>query len=183
MPGARDGDWQSTNANKRYEVMELRPMLLAAAISTLCLPVLAAEESAATGIRAVFQAHEKAMNSQDLEAVMKLYAPGDKTVVMGTGPGEVWVGKDQIANAYKHFFADFDAHSIKRSCPWELGDVSGDVGWLSATCDYKDSLKGTRRAYALNVSVVLQKLKGEWKLRSMHFSNLVSGKPSEGGHE
>jgi uncharacterized protein (TIGR02246 family) len=155
--------------------MRSRPLLLAAALSAACIPALAADEPAA-GVREVFQAHEKAFNSHDLAGVMKLYASGDKTVVMGTGPGEVWVGKAQIEDAYKHFFADFDAGTLKRSCPWEVGDVSGDVGWISATCEYHDSLNDKPRAYALNVSVVLQKLDGAWKLRTMHFSNLTSPK-------
>lgn len=131
---------------------------------------LAAEQPAA-GLREVFDAHEKAFDAQDLAGVMKLYAPGDQTVVMGTSPGERWVGGAQIEDAYRHFFADFEPGTLKRSCPWVQGEISGDVGWLSATCDYQDSLKGATRAYALNVSVVLQKMDGAWKLRAMHFSN------------
>lgn len=150
--------------------MNYRPFLISVALAAASLPALAADEPA-TGMHAVFEAHEKAFNSHDLNAVMKLYVPGDKTVVMGTSPGEVWVGNTQIEDAYKHFFADFDAGSLQRSCPWTLGEVSGDVGWLNATCEYKDALKDKPRAYALNVSVVLQKVDGAWKLRAMHFSN------------
>jgi ketosteroid isomerase-like protein len=96
------------------------------------------------------------------------------TPTKGTGPGERWIGSTQIEDAYRHFFADFDPGTLQRTCPWVLSDVSGDVGWLSATCDYQDSLKGVRRDYALNVSVVLQKTDGAWKLRAMHFSNLTA---------
>ena len=152
--------------------MSSRPLLLAAVLSAACVPAMAADEPAA-GVRAVFQAHEKALNSHNLEGVMKLYAPGEKTVVMGTGPGEVWVGSAQIEDAYKHFFADFDAGTVKRTCPWQVGEISGDVGWLNATCDYHDSLKEKPRSFALNVSVVLEKLDGAWKIRAMHFSNLT----------
>lgn len=153
--------------------MTPRSLLLAAALSATCIPVLAADD-AATGVRELFEAHEKAFNAHDLAGVMKLYAPGDKTVAMGTGPGERWIGTAEIEDAYKHFFADFDPGTIKRTCPWILSDASGDVGWVSASCDYEDSLKGTQRAYALNISVVLQKLDGTWKLRAMHFSNLTN---------
>jgi ketosteroid isomerase-like protein len=154
--------------------MKYRSLLLTTALSVTCCPLLAADQPG-DGIRGVFQAHEQAFNNHNLEGVLDLYVPGDKTVVMGTGPGEVWVGKDQIASAYKHFFADFDAGSLKRDCPWELGGVAGDVGWLNATCNYQDSLKDKSRAYTLNISVVLQKLDGAWMLRAMHFSNLTSG--------
>jgi uncharacterized protein (TIGR02246 family) len=153
--------------------MNSKSLLLAATLSATWIPALAVDESAA-GMRAVFEAHEKAFNSHDLDGVMKLYAPGDKTVVMGTVPGERWVGSTEIADAYRHFLADFDAGTLQRECPWVDSDVSGDLGWLTATCEYKDSLKDKPRAYALNVSVVLQKLDGAWKLRAMHFSNATA---------
>jgi len=127
-----------------------------------------------TALGEVFAAHEKALDDHDLTAVMALFAPGDRTVVLGTSPGEQWIGSQQIASAYQHFFADFDAGTLQRNCPWVLGDVSGDIGWLSATCEYQDSLKERPRNYALNVSAVLQKLDGAWKLRAMHFSNPIT---------
>lgn len=153
--------------------MTLKPLLLAAALSATWVPALAADDPLA-GVRALFDAHEQAMEKQDLPSLMKLYAPGDKTVVMGTGPGETWVGEKEIADAYKHFFADYDPGTIKRTCPWVVGEVSGDVGWLNASCEYQDSLKDKPRSFALNVSVVLQKIEGTWKLRAMHFSNLTA---------
>jgi hypothetical protein len=76
--------------------------------------------------------------------------------------------------AYQHFFADFDAGTLKRHCGWELPGVSGKVGWVNATCDYEDQLKDAKRSYSLNISVVLQNLGGHWKLRAMHASNLVA---------
>jgi len=150
--------------------MNFRPLLLAATLSACAVPAIAAETLHA-GMRALFDAHEKALDAHDLAGLMKLYAPGEQTVVMGTVPGERWVGSVQIEDAYRHFFDDFDAGTLKRDCPWVVSEVSGDVGWLSATCNYEDSLKGKPRTYALNVSVVLQKLDGDWKLRAMHFSN------------
>jgi len=150
--------------------MNARPWLLAVAISAPWAPAQAADEPAA-GLRATFDAHETAMNGHDLAGVMKLYAPDDKTVVLGTAAGERWVGNKQIEDAYRHFFMDFDSGTLERSCPWVQGDVNGDLGWLAATCEYKDSLKGVPRGFALNVSVVLQKYDGEWRVRAMHFSN------------
>jgi uncharacterized protein (TIGR02246 family) len=153
--------------------MSSKTLVLAAALAAISLPALAEEDRLAQ-IRDVFAAHEKALDQHDLKGVMALYAPGDQTAVLGTGPGEQWVGGEQIEDAYRHFFADFDAGTVDRTCPWMLGNVSGDVGWISATCDYRDSLKDKPRTFALNVSAVLQKLDGAWKLRTMHFSNPTS---------
>lgn len=99
------------------------------------------------------------------------YVPGDETVVMGTTAPERWVGKAQIGDAYQHFVEDFDAGTVERDCPWMQVETSGDVGWITANCEYQDSLEGVVRSFALNVTLVMQKLDGAWKLRTMHFSN------------
>ncbi|NEX22476.1 nuclear transport factor 2 family protein [Thiorhodococcus mannitoliphagus] len=150
--------------------MTARSLFIGTALTLVCASALAAPEPAAE-VRELFSAHEQALNGHDLKGLMALYVPGDKTVVMGTTPGERWVGGEQIADAYQHFFADFDPGTIKRDCPWVLSDASGDIGWINATCEYQDSLKGVARTYALNVSAVLRKLDGAWKLQAMHFSN------------
>jgi len=59
-------------------------------------PARQASVSTDTSVAALPQTHDEAMNQKNLEAVMALFAPGDKTVMIGTGPGERWVGKDQI---------------------------------------------------------------------------------------
>lgn len=117
--------------------------------------------------------HDEAMNQKDLDALMALYAPGTTTVLMGTGPGERWVGKDEIRDAYGHFFEDYDKGSHLRDCFWKTGASSGDVAWLSAMCKMSDSKKGKRREYGLNASVVFERQDGAWLIRSMHFSNLT----------
>lgn len=150
--------------------MTCKTLVLATSLCVSALPAMAADDPAA-GIRALFDAHETAFNNQDLAGVMQLYAPGDKTLAMGTSPAEIWVGKAEIEEAYKHFFADFDPGTVKRDCPWVVSDVSGDVGWISANCTYEDAMKDKKRSFALNISVVVQKLEGAWKLRTMHFSN------------
>jgi hypothetical protein len=46
------------------------------------------------------------MTSHDLKGVMgSLIA---KAAIIATGPGEIWVGFDQIKAASRHFFAGFD---------------------------------------------------------------------------
>src|SRR4051794_37076290 len=57
-------------------------------------------------IRAVLKAHDDAMTNHNLEGVLAVLSP--KAVIMGTGPGEVWSGAEEIKDAYKHFFEGFD---------------------------------------------------------------------------
>jgi ketosteroid isomerase-like protein len=150
--------------------MTSKPFFIATALTLVCASAVAASAPEAE-MREVLSAHEQALGAHDLAGLMALYAPGDKTVVMGTTPPERWVGEAQIADAYRNFFADFDAGTMERDCPWMQIEVSGDVGWITANCEYTDSLKGESRSFALNVTVVMQNLDGAWKLRTMHFSN------------
>ena len=53
-------------------------------------------------IRALLKAHDEAMTNHDLKGVMACLA--ERAAIMGTGPGEVWVGPGEIKTAYKHFF-------------------------------------------------------------------------------
>ena len=150
--------------------MTSKSPFIAAALTLVCASAVAAPEPE-DALRDVLSAHEQALGDHDLKGLMALYAPGDETVVLGTTPEERWVGEAQIADAYEHFFKDFDAGTVERDCPWVQVDASGDVGWITANCEYKDSLAGEPRSFALNVSLVMQKLDGAWKLRTMHFSN------------
>lgn len=153
--------------------MRTKICLIGTALTLVCGSALAASD-AETELRAMLEAHEQAVDSHDLAGLMALYAPGDETVVMGTTSPERWVGQAQIADAYQHFFADFDAGTVERDCPWTQVDASGDVGWITANCEYQDSLAGVARNFALNVTAVVQKIDGAWKLRTMHFSNPVA---------
>jgi hypothetical protein len=53
-------------------------------------------------IRALLQAHDDSMTNHDLKGVMACLTA--KAALMGTGPGEIWVGPDEIKVAYEHFF-------------------------------------------------------------------------------
>jgi len=126
-------------------------------------------------VKATLKKHDEAMNKKDLKGVMALYAASPDVVLMGTGPGEFWVGKDAIEDAYKHFFEDFEADSLSHECPFFSWGEDGSVAWLIASCQMTDARKGGKREYVLNVSAVLTKQKGEWQFRTMHFSNLTGG--------
>ena len=54
----------------------------------------------ANEIAEMLSKHDQALNDHDLEGVLRLFPQGQKTVVMGTGPGERFEGYDQIKEAY-----------------------------------------------------------------------------------
>jgi uncharacterized protein (TIGR02246 family) len=143
-------------------------------------PALAAEpadDKTKSEIQEMLKQHDEAVNQHDLEGVLATYAKSENIVLMGTGPGEVWVGKEAIADAYKHVFENFDKGKFKHECPWKTGAAQGDTAWLMASCQMKETQKDQTREYVLNVSAVLKKNDGAWRFQNMHFSNLTGGGP------
>lgn len=124
-------------------------------------------------VAALIEKHDEAMNQKNLDAVMALYAPGDRTVMIGTGPGERWVGKEEIRSAYVEFFKDYDKGSLTRKCDWRSGEAQKDVAWGAAMCTMTDALKDRKRVYDLNVSAVAANQGGQWLFKALHFSNLT----------
>ena len=158
--------------------------------SLLCLtamPVLAGEKEekkmdpkVTEEIRGTLKKHDEAMNNHDLKAVLEIYANSPDIIVMGTGPGEIWKGKAEIEDLYKHFFEDFEKGSLSHKCPFTFVEQKEHVAWLMASCQMKDKTKQGLREYVLNVSIVLGKQGESWKFHTMHFSNLTGG-GQEGG--
>lgn len=124
-------------------------------------------------IRALLNQHDKAFAAHDLEGVLATYHPGPHTVLMGTGPGEMWAGQEEIADAYKHFFADFDKGAQDFKYDYVNGQVHGDVAWMSVMGGVAGSKGATQLVFPINVSSVLIKDQGQWKFSLLHFSNLT----------
>lgn len=100
-------------------------------------------------------------------------------MLMGTGPGEHWVGRDEVKDAYSHFIEDFDANTLQADCGEGSGSTQDDVVWMTAVCDYTDQKGETERRYIINLSAVLVKQGEAWRFHSMHFSNLTDGQQSQ----
>ena len=95
----------------------------------LCLGVSvwlaqAQESSTRTDITELLKAHDEALNQHHLDALLALYAPSPKTVMLGTGPGEKFQGAEELKAAIKD--AKTTALLVKRNdtrifVPVELG--------------------------------------------------------------
>jgi len=122
-------------------------------------------------IMALLQKHDDALNRHDLDGVAEVFVPGERTVVLGTGPNERWQGQEQIRAAYAQSFKDFDEGTMTRQCYWKTGGISGDLGWVAAACRFSDSKQGRARQYEVNITGVLEKQQGRWYFTSLHTSN------------
>src|SRR5215813_10840513 len=146
-------------------------------VAIFCTPVCLAQATsgAAAEIAALLQKHDEALNQHNLDAVVKLYSPSPKTVILGTGPGERYQGADQIKAAYTEIFKDFDKGTMTHICNWKDGAAVGTLAWLAAECSLSDSKGGKKRQYDMNVSAVAQKTGSTWRFVMLHYSNLVGG--------
>jgi len=138
---------------------------------------LAAEVDQPTidAIRALWESQHKALDAHDIDGVLATYADSDDIMLMGTGPGEHWVGTAEVRDAYAHFMESFDSHTMEAKCGEGAGSTRGNVVWLTAVCQFADMQKDQARQYLTNVSAVVLKEGDAWRFHTMHFSHLTGG--------
>ena len=144
-------------------------------VAVVCTDARAQKSADLSQIVALLQQHDNALNQHDLDGIMSVFAPTQNIVVLGTGPGERWSGRDEIRGAYTEIIKDFDRGTATRECYWKTGEIIENTAWVAAMCKFADSKDGKKREYELNVSGVLRRIGGKWYFQSLHFSNLTGG--------
>src|SRR6202047_5597247 len=86
----------------RREAIIAGAVSIAAAVNVQASP---SENPEVEPIRALLKAHDEAFTNQDLNGVLACFT--ETAAVMGSGPGEIWSGQDEIKEAYEHFFRGF----------------------------------------------------------------------------
>jgi uncharacterized protein (TIGR02246 family) len=129
------------------------------------------DAKAEAGIKKLMDSYRAAVGKQDLAGVMKSFADGPDTVVMGTGPGELYLGKESIENAYRAFFSNFQTE--KNKVTWMKSGVSGNAAWILGTSLITQAQKKGQNEFEMNWSAVLEKKGDEWKIVALHFSHLT----------
>jgi uncharacterized protein (TIGR02246 family) len=157
----------------------------AASLSALAMATrsVQAEEAADANpevakIRALLKAHDDAMTNHDLSGVMKCLT--DNAAIMGTGPGEFWVGPEEIKIAYEHFFETFDKGEQDFQYQFRVGGVGTDMGWLMASGNVIAKKDGKEFTFPMNISLTVAKKSDEWRIAALHFSTLTG---DAGAHE
>jgi ketosteroid isomerase-like protein len=122
-------------------------------------------------VRALLKAHDEAMTNKDMKGVLATLV--EKPAIMGTGPGEIWSGPEEVKAAYEHFFEGFDKGEQKFDYHFKLGNLGADMGWLMASGEITGKKDGKPVAFPLNISLTVAKARGQWKIAAMHFSTLT----------
>jgi uncharacterized protein (TIGR02246 family) len=158
------------------EVMGLKRCLLVMFMFCFVLvsPCLAKEggSNVMAEVKAVMEQHNKALNAQDLKGVMTLYASDANTVLMGTGPGEAYLGDEAIGGAYNQLFTRFEANSLSFKYDWIGAGSKGNIAWFAVTTTMEGTVNKEKKERAFNMSGTLLKEKGKWRILSLHFSRL-----------
>jgi len=130
-------------------------------------------------VRTLWESQHKALDAHDVDGVMATYADSDDIMLMGTGPGEHWVGKEEVRDAYAHFMEQFDANTMEVKCGEGAGSSQGDVLWLTGVCHFTDQQKDQMREYVNNLSAVVLKQGDAWRFHTMHYSQLTGSGEAE----
>lgn len=155
---------------KRASMLVLVVALCLALVST-CLATQEDSKIMAE-VKAVVEQHFKAFSAHDLKGVMDTYASDATTVLMGTGPGEAFVGEEAIGGAYSQFFTRFKANTINCKYDWICVGSTDNVVWFALTTTMEATVNNEKKEKAFNMSGTLLKEKGQWRFVSLHFSRL-----------
>jgi ketosteroid isomerase-like protein len=110
-------------------------------------------------VRALLRAHDEAFTNQNLDGVMACLS--EKAALMGTGPGEIWSGPDEIKVAYQHFFEGFDKGQQHFEYQFRIGKLSSDMGWMMTVGNVTGKKDGKDLAFPLNLSLTVVKEGGD----------------------
>lgn len=114
------------------------------------------------------QNYQQAFQKKDIDGVVAMYAKD--AVLMGTGPGERYVGPEEIRNAYMEYFKTSDKEVYNNT--WNKLGKHGDVLWVAGMTHVSAYLKNKKNEFAINWTVVLSKQDGAWKVVQHHISNI-----------
>jgi len=123
-------------------------------------------------IKTIIERHNQALNAHDLKGVMTLFSSNPDIFLMGTGPGEVYVGEEGIAGAYNQIFSRFKADSLTFKSDCVTAGSKGDVAWFAVKTTISGTVNNQQKEREFNMSGLLHKQKGKWRIINMHFSRL-----------
>jgi uncharacterized protein (TIGR02246 family) len=127
-------------------------------------------------IRALLKAYDTAFTNHDLNGVMATLS--DKAAIMGSGPGEIWSGPDEIKAAHQKLFEGFDARQQSFDYEFNIGHVMSDAAWMLTSGNVNGTKGGEEFTFPVNISLTATKQGGKWLIAAMHFSS-VTDEPGE----
>ena len=139
------------------------------ALAWVFMPNTAAQNEAGDEVRAALEAYMQAFKDKDVAAAVAVFA--DDAVLLGTGPGERWVGTEEITEAHEVMLNSYDKETSNRT--WAKWDINGDVAWGTSQTEVVNYYKNEKNEFFLNISAVVEKQSDGWTIVSLHVSNVT----------
>src|SRR5215510_15454942 len=117
--------------NRKEVILGLATIAAAAAVPSVAsaqTPEAGAENPELEPLRPLLKAYDTAFTNHVLNGVMATMS--EKAAIMGSGPGEIWSGADEIKAAHQHLFEGFDARQQSFDYEFNIGQVMSDSGWM-----------------------------------------------------
>ncbi len=102
-------------------------------------------------------------------AITDEFAAGAEVLLLGSSPGEIAIGHEQIAA----FFLKVFSQPVRLSYEWERKQISssGDVAWLFADGNVViHAISGSQSRMPYRLTGVLQRTDGKWLWKQFHGS-------------
>ena len=160
--------------NRKEAIMGIATIAAAVAVPSVASaqkPEAEAENPELEPIRALLKAYDTAFTNHDLNGVMATLS--EKAAIMGSGPGEIWSGADEIKAAHQHLFEGFDAQQQGFDYEFNIGQVTSDTAWMLTSGNVTGTKDGKEFAFPVNISLTAIKQGGKWLIAAMHFSTLT----------
>jgi ketosteroid isomerase-like protein len=121
-------------------------------------------------IRALLDQRDAAFVKHDMDGVLACLT--QKAAIMGSGPGEIWSGPDEIKAAHQHFFEGFDVGNFDYE--FDIGQVGSDMGWMMTSGNFGGKKDGDEFTIPFNLSLTVKKDGGNWLIATLHFSTVAA---------
>ena len=172
---------QTTNSSRRQLMIGGAIGALAAAVPALAQskqspPAKGGGKESKGSIEALKKLHDsyfKAFAAHDVNGILALFTPN--AIILGTGPGEIWGGPEEIGEAHRNFFQAFDPGKQESEVLFRSGNVAGGMAWVTSVSKIRFTKKDGVTEFGLNSLVVFERTGAQWLIRAMHFSNLTAG--------
>jgi uncharacterized protein (TIGR02246 family) len=157
--------------NRREAIVAGAVGIGAAVASVVTAQASPSENPEVEPIRALLKAHDEAFTNQDINGVLACFTT--TAAIMGSGPGEIWSGPDEIKVAYEHFFQGFDKGQQKFEYQFRIGGLTSDMGWMMTSGNVTGKKDEKEFSFPVNISLTAAKDSGQWLVAAMHFSTLT----------
>lgn len=101
--------------------------------------------------------------------VDELYASDENVIVLGTGTGELFIGRDRIIELIQDDWNYWGDVTLEVERPNIA--IRDDMAWIAVQGSVKYSFEDTHSTYPIRLSLVLDKAGGQNKIRMLDLSH------------